>query len=790
VSDATELSSGSGSRYRFLSRIATGGMAELYLGEATGIGGVTKRVALKRILPGHANDREYLEMFLEEARLASTLQHPNIVQTHDVIRSGDDYVMVMEYLEGSDLYQFRRRLRTTGQTMPLQHVLYVVLSVLSGLHYAHDRMRPDGKVLGIVHRDVSPQNIFLTYDGNVKLLDFGIAKADVSTAVTRTESGVLKGKVLYMSPEQCSGRDVDRRADVYAVGVVLYQLLTWSMPHRGKNAYDTMRSIIDDPVPRPSLLNPAIPPVLEQIVLTSLAKNPADRYSTARDMQIDLERYATENGMYTSSVGFSTFVESVLGGRPAPSQPPPMVPSTGRSLPKDISVSMTQGSDPAAARAQSPEQVLYESGQVVLRRVAGIQVLVLTGVIDERFDASRASPLLKGEVVVDTHEVTRITSFGIRQLISVFKEAKPRITGLYHVRCSVAVISQVTMIRSLLGGGRILSFAAPYLDSVTNASFTVVLRGEEAATAIRTHEPPKVPSPSDPQKPAEFDEDPDIYFNFAEDFLAEAPPHLGAPLRLLEERERRLELELTVGEEGSTLHIRRPLREDDRWQRVLHGLEGAVIFDLCEVTTADDRGVRSFVRALEEVADEIRSIRIVGAPLSVCTGIGNSRVLAEITTIESVQVFGRCTSCETERRMILTPTEAHAAALSRSSHTCTRCGGNIAVTSEIAEIGPIGTAPTLAQGARKPSRATKTPAPQPAWEQPTEHVAPRPGAVSAGLAAGPGPAAQGGLQEVTEALPLRLRAQIGCLLALGVAFALSAAGAAAGLFLRVVLAGG
>lgn len=688
MSSVTEIASAQGSRYRFLSRIATGGMAELYLGEAAGIGGVTKRVALKRILPGHAQDREYLDMFLEEARLASTLQHTNIVQTYDVIRSGDEYVIVMEFLEGSDLYQFRRRLRTTGHPLLLQHVLYMALGVLSGLHYAHERRRPDGRLLGIVHRDVSPQNIYLTYDGNVKLLDFGIAKAE--SGLNKTESGVLKGKVLYMSPEQCGGRNVDRRADVYAVGVVMYQLLTGSLPHRGKNAFDTMKSIIDDPIPRPSLLNPRIGPSLERVLLKALAKEPDDRYTTARDMQVDIEQFAADNSLYVSSVGFSTFVEATLGPRRVASDAATLVVGP-RQMPIDIDVPAGEVPPESAVEPQGAlEQILFESQQAVLKRIAGIQVLTLSGTIDERFDATKLAGHLKGEVIVDSGDVIRITSFGIRQLITLFGEAKPRVTGLYHVRCSVPVISQVTMIRSLLGGGRILSFHVPYLDSGTGTSFNVVLQGRDAANAVQLREIPQIPSPSDPSRPSEFDDDPEVYFNFAEDFLAEAPPHLGPALRALEERERRLELELTVGNEGSTLFIRRPLREADRWQRVLQGLEGSVKFDLSEVGTTDEPGVRGFVAALETVVEDLRSLRIVGAPIAVCIALANNKLLRGMTSIESVQVFGRCQGCGTERRLQLSPRDALVATAQRIPRSCARCGGAVMVTTDVSALAPWG----------------------------------------------------------------------------------------------------
>ncbi|MEZ4241803.1 MAG: protein kinase [Myxococcota bacterium] len=684
MSDAAEVGDSRGSRYRFVSRIATGGMAELYLGEATGIGGVSKRVALKRILPGHARDKEYLEMFLEEARLASTLQHPNIVQTYDVIRSGEDYVMVMEFLEGCDLYQLRRRLRASGQHLDLPHILYIALGVLSGLHYAHERRRTDGRLLGIVHRDVSPQNVFLTYDGGVKLLDFGIAKAD--TGLNRTESGVLKGKVLYMSPEQCGGRPMDRRADIYALGVVLYQLLTGTLPHRGKNAYDTMKSIIDTPVPRPSSINPRVVPALERIVLTALAKDPAARYATARDMQVELERFATDNGLFLSSVGFSTFVEQILGPRRSVYDSGSASP---RALPPEIRVPVAEASH---AEQSTLEQVLFEGPRASLRRIAGIQVLTLSGGIDETFDASSLSGHLKGEVIVDSSDVHRITSFGIRQIIALFNEAKPRITGLFHVRCSVAMISQVTMIRSLLGGGRILSFQVPLLDPVTSTSYTHVLAGQEAANVIGTGQLPQIPCPGAPSRSGEFDDDPDVYFNFAEDFLAEAPSHIGPALRALDEHERRLELELVVEHDGTTLFVRRPLREHDRWRRAMQGLEGSVRIDLSEVSSSDEPGVRSFVTALESSVEDIRGIRLVGTPLPLCAAMANSAPLRGIVTIDSVQVFGRCTSCGTERRLILAPAEAmHAAStnpMASRGRTCGRCSGPVVL---ISDLGPLTT---------------------------------------------------------------------------------------------------
>ena len=272
---ATDAVSG-GTRYRFEQRLASGGMADLFVAQAMAAGGVRKRVAVKRVQPRHASDDEFVAMFLNEARLASTLQHPNIVQTYDVLQVRGEYFIVMELLEGVDLQEFMR-LQAKMPDLPLRigHVLYIIERALGALHYAHERTGPDGKVLGITHRDVSPHNLYLTYDGGVKLLDFGIAK--VQALEKPTESNMLKGKVLYMAPEQCQAGTIDRRTDLYAVGVLLYRLLGGAFPHRGANAFDTMRAIIHQAPRSLADVAPTLPPELVSLVMRALEKNPENR---------------------------------------------------------------------------------------------------------------------------------------------------------------------------------------------------------------------------------------------------------------------------------------------------------------------------------------------------------------------------------------------------------------------------------------------------------------------------------------------------------------------------------
>ncbi|MEN0063848.1 MAG: protein kinase [Myxococcota bacterium] len=669
------------SQYRFLRRIATGGMAELYLGESIGVGDVTKRVALKRMLPAHAGDQEFMAMFLDEARLASTLQHPNIVQTYDVIQSGSELVMVMEFLEGADLQQFRRQAHAKGEVLTLDQVLYVVRGVLSGLHYAHDRARPDGRNLqGIVHRDVSPQNVYLTYDGGVKLLDFGIAKSTQMNAPT--DSGVLKGKVLYMAPEQCGGGSIDRRTDIYALGVVFYQLLTGTVPHRGKNAYDTMRSIIDDPVPDPRRINPRLSPELERIVLRALQKRPQDRYPTARAMLEDIEKFAQDHSLFVSTVGFSNLVEAVLG--PRPRLDAAELAASDPSMPQAIEVE-TPVRELTEVPVPTPPVVLapIDTEHATLRRESGVAVVTLHGVLDERFDPAPLIDAIRGEVVIDTHDVSRITSYGIRSLIGLLGQARANVQNLYFVRCSVPFVNQVTMIRGLLGGGKILSFQAPFIDPITGSAFTEVLSGETAERAVLHHELPVVPSPSDPSRAAEFDDDPRLYFHFAEDFLPVPPEHIRTVLSQVEARARKLDVELTVDGHVSTLYIRRPLRSDARWGRVVRGLEGVVKLDLSECATTTKSGIAAFVDAFDRISPEIVALELVGTPIAVCDALSQRPSLRGVLRVVSLQVAATCKSCGLSRQQIvdLGSLRGRSPVIFRAG--CTRCGGDLVIESDL-----------------------------------------------------------------------------------------------------------
>jgi serine/threonine protein kinase len=304
--------------YEVLGHLATGGMAELLLARRVGIEGFQKVVVLKRILPGFAKNPDFVEMFLHEARLAATLEHPNIVQVFDIGKTDDDYYFAMAYLHGKDVLAILRELIRRNERLPIVHAIAIACGIAAGLHHAHEQVGFDGTPLGIVHRDVSPANAIVTYDGSVKLVDFGIAKAAASANVTRV--GVRKGKAAYMSPEQCRGDPLDRRTDIWSLGVVLYEMLTMVRLYRADTDLAIMHRIVSQDVPPPSTVGAEVPAPLEAIVLRCLSRDRDRRYATALELQHALESCARELQLGPSAVGLGAYVRGLFGPPPVPWQ--------------------------------------------------------------------------------------------------------------------------------------------------------------------------------------------------------------------------------------------------------------------------------------------------------------------------------------------------------------------------------------------------------------------------------------------------------------------------------------
>lgn len=275
--------------YLLIEKVASGGMADVFKARSFGAEGFQRIVAVKRIKEAVAEDSAFIRMFINEAKIASQLQHSNIAQIFDLGRVNADYYIAMEYVSGSDLGRLTSRLAQQRKQLPTRAAVHIATKICEGLDYAHERKNEVGEPLGIIHRDVSPSNILLSYDGEVKLIDFGVAKAAGSTA--ETQVGILKGKLSYMSPEQVRGSAVDRRSDTFAVGIILYEILTGERLFLGATDFETLERIRKVEIVPPSLYNPDIPPELEAIVLKALERNPEQRYQTAAALLRDLQRW-------------------------------------------------------------------------------------------------------------------------------------------------------------------------------------------------------------------------------------------------------------------------------------------------------------------------------------------------------------------------------------------------------------------------------------------------------------------------------------------------------------------
>lgn len=297
-------------KFEIINRIAAGGMAELYVARTRAAHGFEKVVALKRIFPHFIEDEDFVEMFLHEARLAARLHHPNIAQVYEI---GDDdgvYFFTMEYVLGQDLRRIVRAVRKGGGWLTLDQIITIVTQTAAGLHYAHDREGPGGQPLGIVHRDISPSNLLVSYDGGVKLVDFGIARAASRRKVT--QAGTLKGKIPYMSPEQCRGETLDRRSDIYSLGIILWELALCRQLWAGAADFSLVKRIATEEAPAPTAFLPNFPKDLENIIMRALAHDREDRYATAQELQVDLEEFARERKLALSSIGLGHFMQGLF----------------------------------------------------------------------------------------------------------------------------------------------------------------------------------------------------------------------------------------------------------------------------------------------------------------------------------------------------------------------------------------------------------------------------------------------------------------------------------------------
>ncbi len=275
-------------RYAVYNEIAAGGMATVHIGRLLGPVGFARTVAIKRLHPQFAKDPEFVSMFLDEARLAARVQHPNVVATIDVVATGGELFLIMDYVRGESLSRLIRAVKRDGQLVPPRIGAAIMCGFLHGLHAAHEAKNERGETIDLVHRDVSPQNVLVGADGITRVLDFGIAKAQGRIQVTR--DGQIKGKLAYMPPEQLAGRELTRAVDVYASAVVTWEMLTGERLFKGETESDTLAKILRDEVLPPSLVVPSVPASFDAVLLRALSREPSMRHATARQLALELER--------------------------------------------------------------------------------------------------------------------------------------------------------------------------------------------------------------------------------------------------------------------------------------------------------------------------------------------------------------------------------------------------------------------------------------------------------------------------------------------------------------------
>lgn len=298
-------------KYYLTRRIAVGGMAEIFQAKLFGVGGFEKPMVVKQILPQYARNAEFINMFIDEAKIAVTLTHGNIVPVYELGRIGDTYFIAMEYVPGRDLAEILEKARAKGHPLSPEHAAYIAIEICKGLDYAHRRTDENGRALGVVHRDISPPNVLISMEGQVKITDFGIAKAVHKLGTT--ESGVVKGTFGYMSPEQVRGLPVDHRTDIFSTGILLHEMLTGRRLFVGKNDLEAIERVKEAQIPATSAINPNVPGAVDPIVFKALAKDANDRFATANEFQLALSRFLFTSGTGATAATLSAYMVELFG---------------------------------------------------------------------------------------------------------------------------------------------------------------------------------------------------------------------------------------------------------------------------------------------------------------------------------------------------------------------------------------------------------------------------------------------------------------------------------------------
>ncbi len=339
-------------RYRVIEKLESGGMAEVFRAESEGLQGFKKQVAIKRVLPHLSEKKKFISMFLDEARLSAHLTHSNCVQVFDIGVGDNAYFIVMEFVDGANLKSIVESLRKQGKEFPVSYAAFIALEICKGLSYAHELRDPSGQDLHIVHRDMSPPNVLITKYGEIKIVDFGLAKAN--SQLEKSEPGIIKGKFSYLSPEAAMGQEVDARTDIFAVGIILWELLTGQRLFMGDTDFQTVKKVQQAIIPSASAINPQVPADLERILAKTLTREPDARYRTARELGQDLSKLMFKLGTPVSGFDIAQIVQSMMKDRHRGPRKPQA--SIIESLIEEALLEFTSLTDEEKAEAQRKEQ--------------------------------------------------------------------------------------------------------------------------------------------------------------------------------------------------------------------------------------------------------------------------------------------------------------------------------------------------------------------------------------------------------------------------------------------------
>ncbi len=391
-------------RYELLRKIASGGMGQVFLARQKGPVGFQKLLVVKRLLPHLSEDDEFIEMFLDEARIAALLNHPNIAQLYDLGDVDGVYFIAMEYVHGESVSAINTRANERGRGMPVALKCRIVADAAAGLDAAHHARSPSGRRLSLIHRDVSPQNVLVGFNGSVKLIDFGVAKA--AGKISTTTVGTIKGKHAYMSPEQARGEELDCRSDVFGLGTVLHEVLTSTRLFKRDTEMGTLQAVVGAKIPKPSELVPGVPKALDAIVLKALARKREERFATAGDFQLALEDFLFKQQLPGTSAHLAAFLrelyaeelEEELSNEPTVIAYDPRMMS--RSKPKEAPAMLGDDVAPTAlVPAAKPPAAAPATVKVagLIPKAPKVQPVEKAGVDPSQKDASRKSRSGKGE---------------------------------------------------------------------------------------------------------------------------------------------------------------------------------------------------------------------------------------------------------------------------------------------------------------------------------------------------------------------------------------------------------